>query len=98
LRANKGRSILTTLGIIVGVASVTERTRESGIRLAIAAQPLDVLAQFLVEAVVLSVLGGVVGILIGSAVALLLPTLAGWTTVLPWNAIVPAFGVSAAVG
>ena len=73
-------------------------SREIGIRLAIGAQPRDVLAQFLVEAVVLSVLGGVIGILIGSAVALLLPVVAGWTTVLPWNAIVLAFAVSAAIG
>ena len=80
------------------LVSVTERTREIGIRLAIGAQPGDVLAQFLVEAVVLSVLGGVIGILFGSGVAMLLPVLAGWTTVLPWNAIVLSFAVSAAIG
>ncbi|MGI9148856.1 MAG: ABC transporter permease [Chloroflexota bacterium] len=87
------------IGIMnIMLVSVTERTREIGIRLAIGAQPGDVLAQFLVEAVVLSVLGGLIGILVGAAVALLLPILAGWTTVLPWNAIVVSFGVSAAIG
>jgi putative ABC transport system permease protein len=87
------------IGIMnIMLVSVTERTREIGIRLAIGAQPADVMGQFLVEAVVLSILGGVVGILLGSGVALLLPIVAGWTTVLPWNAIVLSFGVSAAIG
>jgi putative ABC transport system permease protein len=87
------------IGIMnIMLVSVTERTREIGIRLAIGAQPGDVLAQFLVEAVVLSVLGGVIGILVGATVALLLPIVAGWTTVLPWNAIVLSFAVSAAIG
>jgi putative ABC transport system permease protein len=87
------------IGIMnIMLVSVTERTREIGIRLAIGAQPSDVMSQFMIEAVLLSILGGFVGILLGSGVALAMPYVAGWTTVLPWQAILLAFGVSAVIG
>jgi putative ABC transport system permease protein len=112
-RVSSVTSTLTTLlggvaavSLVVGgigimnimLVSVTERTREIGIRLAIGAQPSGVMTQFLIEAVMLSIIGGFIGILIGSGVALAMPYVAGWTTVLPWQAILLAFGVSAVIG
>jgi putative ABC transport system permease protein len=87
------------IGIMnIMLVSVTERTREIGIRLAVGATPRDIMAQFLVEAIVLSVLGGLLGILLGMGIAAVMPYIAGWTTAMPWNAITLAFGVSAMIG
>jgi putative ABC transport system permease protein len=86
------------IGIMnIMLVSVTERTREVGIRLGIGAQPTDVMWQFLVEAIVLAAIGGLTGIVLGTGIALALP-LVGWTTVVPWNAIVVSFGASALIG
>jgi putative ABC transport system permease protein len=87
------------IGIMnIMLVSVTERTREIGIRMAIGARPGDVLSQFLVEAVVLSVLGGLIGIAIGVGLAIGLPKFVGWATVISYSAIAIAFGFSALIG
>jgi ABC-type antimicrobial peptide transport system permease subunit len=80
------------------LVSVTERTREIGLRMAIGARRVDVLLQFLAEAVFLSVTGGVVGILVGIVTSKLISTIAGWPTQVSVAAVVGGFAFSAAVG
>jgi len=80
------------------LVAVTERTREIGIRMALGATPWDVLTQFLLEAVVLALLGGVVGVLLGLGAAALLAREANWPVVVSPGAVFLAFGVTAAVG
>ena len=87
------------IGIMnIMLASVLERTREIGVRRAIGARQRDVVRQFLIETTIISLTGGVAGILLGVALSQLIGVLAGWSTIVTTSSIVLAFGVSVAIG
>jgi putative ABC transport system permease protein len=87
------------IGIMnIMLVSVTERTREIGLRLAIGARSFDVLLQFLIEAIVISIVGGAAGIAIGYLVSELLRTYQGMAASIPMNAVLIAVLFSAGVG
>jgi putative ABC transport system permease protein len=112
VRTETTKTMTTLLASIAGVSlmvggigimnimlvSVTERTREIGLRMAIGARGKDVLLQFLVEAVVISLFGGLIGIAMGFGLSAGVKKFMEWPTVIPPNAIAMAFGFSAATG
>jgi len=87
------------IGIMnIMLVSVTERTREIGIRMAIGARSSAVKTQFLIESIVLSLTGGLIGIVFGVGLSLLIPKLLGWPTLISTMAIIGSVIFSAAVG
>jgi ABC-type antimicrobial peptide transport system permease subunit len=87
------------IGIMnIMLVSVTERTREIGLRLSVGARDRDVLTQFMVEALVLSVAGGAIGVAVGFGLAMGVSSLLHWSASVTPQAIALSFGVAAAVG
>ena len=87
------------IGIMnIMLATVLERTREIGIRRAIGARQSDIVRQFLMEAVLISIVGGLIGIAFGFTLSRLIATAAGWSTVVTTSSIAIAFGVSVFIG
>jgi putative ABC transport system permease protein len=87
------------IGIMnIMLATVLERTREIGIRRAIGARQNDIVRQFLTEAVLISIVGGLIGIAFGFTLSRVIATAAGWSTVVTTSSIVVAFGVSVFIG
>ena len=87
------------IGIMnIMLATVLERTREIGIRRAIGARQKDIVRQFLTEAVLISIVGGLMGIIFGFSLSKIIASAAGWSTVVTTSSIVVAFGVSVFIG
>jgi putative ABC transport system permease protein len=98
--------VISSIALMVGgigvmaimTISVTERTREIGVRKAIGARRAEILFQFLIEAVVLTSIGGLLGVLLGSGIGLLVNLVSGFPISLPWWSFALGLGFSASVG
>jgi ABC-type antimicrobial peptide transport system permease subunit len=98
--------VISSIALMVGgigvmaimTISVTERTREIGVRKALGARRREILWQFLIEAAFLTSIGGVLGILMGSGIALAVNVFAGWAVSMPWWSFALGLTFSATVG
>lgn len=98
--------VISSIALMVGgigvmaimTISVTERTREIGVRLAIGARRREILVQFLIEAAVLTSVGGILGVLMGSAIGLTVNLISGFPVSLPWWSFALGLGFSASIG
>jgi len=87
------------IGIMnIMLASVLERIKEIGLRLSIGAQKSDIIQQFLFEAMMISITGGLIGVVLGVSMAYVVSTVAGIQTIISFSSIVLSFGVAATVG
>ena len=99
-------AFIASISLLVGgigimnimLVSVTERTREIGIRMAVGAKSMDVLFQFITESIMISVLGGLIGIAIGVSVSLLVAQFSGWPIQITLSSIIMSFSFSSVVG
>ena len=101
-----GLAAVAAVSLLVGgigimnimLVSVTERTREIGVRMAVGARPRDVMSQFLIEATTLALVGGVSGIVLGGVLSQVVSRMAGWPLYIDLNAIALAVAVSGIIG
>ena len=100
LGAIAGISLLVGgIGIMnIMYVSVTERTREIGLRMSLGGKSMDILLQFLIESIMLSVFGGIVGILLGFAASQIVEVLTSWPISVMWSSAILAFVVCTVIG
>jgi putative ABC transport system permease protein len=99
-------TLIAGISLVVGgigimnimLITVTERTREIGIRKALGAKRRDILAQFLIESIIICMIGGGIGILLGIAITLLVSVVQAWQYLLPWSSIGIGLAVSITIG